>query len=204
MVASARSRRAARRRAPARLPGQRGALHHAQHVLEHGHLLEQPQVLERARDAAQRGAARIDAGERLAAQLDRAGVGREVAGDQVEQRGLAGAVRTDQRGDDAGRQVEVDVVRRDHAAEALVDAREAKDGSGRSQLSPIPPPERGRSVCEANRVGVTRRPRPPPDVLRTSTSPLQGEVHRVRGSSDPLHFDHVSFTLARPIRPDGR
>ena len=64
----------------------------------------------------------------LPAQLDLAGVRLEVAGDEVEQRGLAGAVRADQRGDDAGRQIEIDVVRRDHAAEALVDALEAQDG----------------------------------------------------------------------------
>ena len=45
--------------------------------------------------------------------------GAEHAGDHVEQRGLAGAVRTDHREDAAFRHVEAGAVDRDQAAEAL-------------------------------------------------------------------------------------
>ena len=45
----------------------------------------------------------------VAEQLDRAAVGREFAGDQVEQRGLAGAVRADDQPPLARRDVEIDV-----------------------------------------------------------------------------------------------
>ena len=69
------------------------------------------------------GASAVDA---LAGEGDAAGIGREGAGDQVEQRGLAGAVRADHREDRALRHLEADAVDRDQAAEALADIVDGK------------------------------------------------------------------------------
>ena len=72
-------------------------------VLAHGQPGERLRDLEGARDAAPRQQMRRHAGDVGA--LDRAmrpSLGAEEAGDDREQRGLAGAVRADQRGDAAG------------------------------------------------------------------------------------------------------
>ena len=53
---------------------------------------------------------------------DRPGVGAVEAGDAVEQRSLAGAVRPDQAGDPAGLDIEIDAVQRMNAVEAARDA----------------------------------------------------------------------------------
>ena len=57
--------------------------------------------------------------EFLAVEEDRAAVGLDEAGEEVEHRGLAGAVRADERGDRALAQLDVQVVGGDDAAEAL-------------------------------------------------------------------------------------
>ena len=88
-------------------------------VLEHGHVGDQLDVLERARDAAPDDALRRRLLDPLPLRRDLAAVGGQHAGDQVEHRALAGAVRTDQR-DDLGRaDVERHVVDGNHAAELL-------------------------------------------------------------------------------------
>ena len=66
-----------------------------QQVLGDRQLLEGMRHLVRAADAGKAAALRRDAGDVLAVELDRAGIGRHRAGDQREQRGLAGAVRAD-------------------------------------------------------------------------------------------------------------
>jgi hypothetical protein len=43
----------------------------------------------------------------------------------------------------------------------------------------IPPPERGRSVCEANRVGVLSKVTPPQIAFGDPTLPLHGRVKKV-------------------------
>src|SRR5258708_33239159 len=61
------------------------------------------------------------------------------AGDQVESRALAGAVRPDQRDDFAGLDVEGDVVDRDHAAElfsGILDMQEHGNGGRRARARP--------------------------------------------------------------------
>ena len=74
------------------------------------------------------------------------------AGDAVEQRGLAGAVRPDQAADRAAGDVEADVLQRGHAAEADRDAvdREQRRAPAarrlRSWLSPRPAPWTFRSL----------------------------------------------------------
>ena len=65
-------------------------------VLEHGEVVEQLGGLERAAKAGLRPAVRSQAVHRPAGKGDGAGVGTHVAGDGVEQRRLAGAVRPDE------------------------------------------------------------------------------------------------------------
>ena len=69
-------------------------------VVEHGQAAEQRDVLERARHAERGDRARALAGDVAALERDAAGVGLVEAGDHVEQRGLARAVRADD-GEDA-------------------------------------------------------------------------------------------------------
>jgi hypothetical protein len=69
---------------------------------------------------------RVDA-NRLAVELDLAGVGRHDPGEDLHQRRLAGAVLADDGVDRAARDVQVHAVERLHAAEAL---REAADADG--------------------------------------------------------------------------
>ena len=88
-------------------------------VLEHGHVRPQMDVLEGAGDAARGDVARWQAGRSLAAELDLAARQRQHAGDQVEDRALAGAVRADQADDLARPDLEADLVDRDQAAEPL-------------------------------------------------------------------------------------
>ena len=57
--------------------------------------------------------------ERFAVQRDRAGVGRKHAGNQIEQRRLAGAVGPDQPEDPTLAHRQIDVVGDDDAAETL-------------------------------------------------------------------------------------
>ena len=102
-----------------------------QHVLQDGHLAEQLGGLEGAGDAepgdAMRGKPGDDPGRRGCTQALRRPV---VAGQDVEQNGLAGAVGADERMDGAGLDREADAVERSHAAERHVDAVE-RPASGR-------------------------------------------------------------------------
>src|SRR6516164_1260487 len=66
-----------------------------QKVLEHGQLFERLRYLVRAGDARPAARLRRSAGEVAAIKADRASVRRKAAGDQVEQRGFACAVRSD-------------------------------------------------------------------------------------------------------------
>ena len=83
----------------------------AHDVLEHGHVVEQLQVLERAADAEHRDVACGSSAPIVAsAETDGAVVERLIAADEVEQRRLAGAVGADQCGDRARRHREADLV----------------------------------------------------------------------------------------------
>ena len=107
------------RRPPARLPQPRAALGHGRDVLLDRHVREQLQILERAADAEPRDLPVRQADDGLAEPEHLAAVRHQLAGHQVEQRGLAGAVGADQRGDDAGAQRERHVVDGLEAAESL-------------------------------------------------------------------------------------
>ena len=67
---------------------------------------------------------------RHALEQDFAGVGRQHAGDEIEERGLAGAVRADQGVDVAGRHLELQIVERVEAAETLGQPLDRKAGGG--------------------------------------------------------------------------
>src|SRR6185503_9085372 len=68
-------------------------------VFEHGHAREEPDVLKRSRDAAAGDLIRTQTVDALAVEEDRTGSGLIDAGEQVEDRGLAGAVWTNQTED---------------------------------------------------------------------------------------------------------
>ena len=89
------ARRGSRNCAPAAMGEQRGL-----HVLEHGELGEDVGALERAADAHAADRVRRDAGDVAALERARCPLsGSQVAGDQIEQGRLAGAVRADHGGD---------------------------------------------------------------------------------------------------------
>ena len=94
-------------------------MHADEHVLERRHLCEEPDVLERPPDPELDDRVRGLPDDLGAVEHDRAGRRHVDAGDLVEERRLAGAVRPDQRDDRAARDREVDVVGRDEAAELL-------------------------------------------------------------------------------------
>ena len=87
------------------------------------HALEDLQVLEGARQAARRELVGRQAGHVLAVEVDRAAARRVDAGDDVEQRGLAGAVRADDREDLAGVDGEAHAIDGFHAAKGDADVR---------------------------------------------------------------------------------
>ena len=86
-------------------------------VVEHAHSAEQRDVLERARNALRRSIVRIHVAPRRAAKRDCAVLGVVDAVDDVEERALAGAVRTDDRAHFVFAHVEAHVAQRFHAAE---------------------------------------------------------------------------------------
>ena len=107
------------------LPAKQPGVAHAQaHVLGHRHPFHQAQVLvdEGHRLGAAVGAAPLRL--RQAVDEDLARIGRVDAGQQLDQRGLAGAVFTQQGQDLAGMHVQRQRVHRLRAAKALADARE--------------------------------------------------------------------------------
>src|SRR5436190_4905004 len=88
-------------------------------VLEDAHVAEQARDLEGAHEPAQRDLVRREAEEALALERDLAGARALDPGDEVDERRLAGAVRSDDATDLAGLDREAHVVRRDEPAEAL-------------------------------------------------------------------------------------
>src|SRR3954469_4240523 len=91
-----------------------------EHVLEQGKLLEEADFLEGAGDAKPRTLVCRQPDQVGLVEGERAGIGLIDAGEEVQERRLAGAVGADQREDRAGRDVQRHVVHRAHAAETLV------------------------------------------------------------------------------------
>ena len=90
-----------------------------QHVLHQRHVGEEPQILEGAGDAALDDHVGRETGHILAGEPHLAAIGLDEAGDQVEEGGLAGAVRPDNADDRARHDVEVDPSHRLNAAEGF-------------------------------------------------------------------------------------
>ena len=92
-------------------------------VLLDRHVQEQTERLERAGDTAARDPVRVEPDDRLPLEDDLAAVRRVDAGDQVEERRLAGAVRPDDADDLTFVHDEVEAVDAGQAAERLGQAR---------------------------------------------------------------------------------
>ena len=97
-------------------------------ILEHRHAAERLRHLERARQPHAAAVLGFHAGDVVAFEHHAAAVGRDRAGDDAEQRGLAGAVRPDDAERLAAQEREVDIVGDDDGAEALGDFFEREDG----------------------------------------------------------------------------
>src|SRR3954466_5125504 len=91
-----------------------------EHVLEQGELLEEADFLEGAGDAEPRALIRRQPDQVGLSEGERARVGLIDAGEEVQQRRLASAVRTDQPEDRPRKDVQGDVVQCAHPAEALI------------------------------------------------------------------------------------
>ena len=118
-------------------------------VLQHGHLLEQPGGLERAAEAEVAALPRRQSGRSAGRRTrSRPASACIVAGDEVEQRGLAGPVRPDQRGDRALPHGQVGAVDGDQAAEPLAGARRPRAAARRRRARP---PTRPRSSAAPGR-----------------------------------------------------
>ena len=109
----------------------RAAVRADHHVLEHGLGREQREVLEGAADAQAGDAVRRHGQERRAVEGDRARGRRVEPAHAVEERGLPGAVRSDEPHDLARLDVEGHAVEGDDAAESHRDVLHAEDGHRR-------------------------------------------------------------------------
>src|SRR5262249_6767128 len=86
----------------------------------------------------------------LALEGELAGIGQERAGGEVDERGLAGTVRPDHRGQPPGRQRQVDAVDRLEVAEALRQARDAQEvAHGRRRLAKMLMMPSGKNMTSA-------------------------------------------------------
>src|SRR5262249_37924526 len=83
------------------------------------HAAERPRDLEAARNAAARAHMGLQRRDVLVAEHDGAGLGAERAGNTVDQRGLAGAVRADEAEALARRNLDTDIVKRGETAKAV-------------------------------------------------------------------------------------
>src|SRR5262249_36733732 len=106
--------------------GHRRGIVPAQHradddVVLDGERRERPHQLEGAADAATTDLVRRKSVNAVTGKRDRTAVGREYSGNDVEQRGLARAVRADDGEDRATLDAKADVVDRKQAAKALAD-----------------------------------------------------------------------------------
>ena len=87
-------------------------LHGERDIVERGEIGKQRGDLERAREPELAAPVDRQRGDVVAGEADAAGIGRDLAGELADQRGLAGAVRPDDRMQLAGRHVERDRRRR--------------------------------------------------------------------------------------------
>src|SRR5207302_9641195 len=81
-----------------------------QQILEHAHVAEQSTDLKAAHQAASRNLVRLEPQQRASIEKNVAAVRRIEAGNEVDERRLAGAVRSDQSADLARRDRKIDAV----------------------------------------------------------------------------------------------
>ena len=120
-------------------------------VLEHAELREAAGELEGAHQATRDEPVGREAADGLAGQPDLAAIGPVEAGDDVEQGGLAGPVRTDQAGEAAGLDAEIDAVEHLDAVEAT------RQPADREEFAHASCPCRLRGAAGAGRSGKCRR-----------------------------------------------
>ena len=156
-------------------PGLRVAVRRGHHVLAHGHVQEQPQSLERPRDAALRDAVRAEPLDRLALEQDVAVGGLVDARDEVEERRLPGAVRPDGADDLALVDVQVEVV------DALAGRRTpSRRPAARAVAAIRRSPRAARRGCPDGRVTITP----------TSSAPRR--TKRVTSGCNDMTFSHTN------------
>jgi hypothetical protein len=102
---------------PERMPVVR--LHRQRHVVERGEIVEQRGDLERARQPERAAAVNRQRRDVRAGEADAAGVGRDLAGQLADQRGLAGPIWADDGVQLSRWQQQGDAIGGDNAAEAL-------------------------------------------------------------------------------------
>src|SRR5262245_51721244 len=120
--------------APRRAPAAPAAVKEThEDVVDRRQAGEGPHVLEGSSDTRHAAAVGRESGDVLAPEADAPAVGSEDAGDQVEQRGLAGAVRPHDPDDRARRDLEAHAPHRLHPREGLRDALDGEQGLGARQ-----------------------------------------------------------------------
>jgi len=130
-------------------------------ILQHAQPLERLHDLEGAADTGVADEVGPQPRDLPSVEAHAAGVGPVDAGDHVEDRGLAGAVGSDQGVDGTGRHVEGDVVHGAQAAEALADPVEFEPGAAHFCLSPKPRRSAIQGQTPAGRyITITSRARP--------------------------------------------
>ncbi len=112
----------------------------------------------------------LEAGDVVAVQHDGAGIGAQHAGQEIDEAGLAGAVRPDQAEPRAGLEIEVDRLRHRQRAEALGKAAHRQRGGGFGHLRAAP----GHSRAPAPRTQSATPIKPPSrnSTIATSKPPI--------------------------------
>ena len=97
-------------------------------IVDRGKIRQQRGDLERARQPEPAALVGRQPGDVAAGELDGAGIRHQLSGQLADQRGLAGAVRADDRVQLARRDIEREIVGRDDAAEAADQVFDAEQG----------------------------------------------------------------------------
>src|SRR6516225_1844853 len=105
-------------------------------VFQRAQVGHQADILEAASDAMADAPPRGSGGDIGAVEHDPPGIDREHAGDQIEDRRLAGPVRTDERRAHAAPDCETQILDHAQAAETLAEGFKTKDGVGRRHPAP--------------------------------------------------------------------
>src|SRR4029077_6614198 len=185
-------------------------------VLEHAHAGEDRRDLEAAREAAPGDLVRVQSVDAAAVQLDAAGGEREAAADQVEERGLARPVRSDDGVARAGGHVEAHAHDNSGGAGDILHVDQAQGGGGHARIPAALISSTTASPASANPPAAWRSQRTPPTSTNTATAHGSG----VRGSmvtrdrvkllpcaAPMVRNEHSSTTSTKPTttrRPGSR